>query len=520
MKKYICLTLFICFCQFLMAQDWSTNVAPIIYNKCANCHHSGGAGHANFTSYDTVKAFAGSINAYISTGKMPPWPPDPTYKNYAHERRLSTTEISTITSWITNNIPLGDTNLAPPKPVYSGAAILTQTPTGTIKMPNYTITQSGTNTGDIYMNFAISIGNSSSISIKGFEFLPGNPAFVHHALIYVDTGNTCLNLDAAFAGPGYEGFGGTGSNTSKLIGAFVPGSTPFLFPQDFGIIIPANATIIFSLHYPAAAVGQMDSSKINYFAGTVTRPVLFSPVLNHFTNMVNGPLFIPAYTTKTFIEKYTVPQDVSVFGIAPHMHLIGKSIKVYGVKTNSDTIPLINIPKWDFKWQGMYYFKKIEKIPANATLWSSAFYDNTTSNLDNPNNPPQLITAGENTDDEMMLTYFAYTSYLPGDENISLEPAIAASINPKPTYNKIEFFVPYPNPSTNNLYLKWYTRNTENIVFVIRNLNGVEIQKINVNNCQGYKIENINISSLANGLYTVELQINGIMQGTQKFIKN
>ncbi len=489
----------------LNAQDWSTNVAPIVYNKCANCHHNDGSGHVNFTNVDTVKAYSASIYNYVSTGKMPPWPPNPAYTTFAHERRLSSNEVSTITTWINNNMPLGDTNLAPPIPIFNGAAILPQTPSGTFTMPTYTVTQIPGNTGDVYVNFAIPLNNASEIGLKGFEFLPGNPSIVHHALVYIDTGNTCLNLDASFAGPGYPGFGGAGSNTANLLGAYVPGTTPFLFPKNFGVNIPKNATLIFGMHYPKSAIGQLDSSRINYFIGNVTRPVIYAPILNHYSNILNGPLLIPANTIKTFTERFNMPADVSVFGIAPHMHLIGKNIKVFGIKPTQDTLPLIDIPSWDFEWQGMYYFKKILKIENGTKLYSTATFDNTAANINNPSSPPQLVKAGENTTDEMMLTYFALTTYFDGDEDISLENFASGVIAP-PTYKETEFFPCYPNPASSNVYLKWYTEQSQDVHVELMDAFGKVLKHKKYNNAQGYRVEAIDIQDIPSGLYYIKLQ--------------
>jgi hypothetical protein len=103
------------------------------------------------------------------------------------------------------------------------------------------------------------------------------------------------------------------------------------------------------------------------------------------------------------------------------MHLIGRRIRVWAETPSGDTIRLINIPDWDFNWQGTYSFAQLVKIPAGSTLKSEAFYDNTSDNPFNPNFPPQDVELGESTTDEMMLAYFTFTAYQPGDENIVID---------------------------------------------------------------------------------------------------
>ncbi|MBP6455857.1 MAG: T9SS type A sorting domain-containing protein [Chitinophagaceae bacterium] len=498
---------------------WSSHIAPILYNKCSSCHHSSGAGHSDLTNYDTAVYNAAAINYYTVQRQMPPWPPNINYKRYAHERVLSQQEIDDIQSWVMNATPIGDTTLLPPKPIYTGSAILTQTPDNTFQMPNFTIPNVGGT--DIYWNFPIATNFLTSKFISGFEFLPGNTEQVHHALIYVDSGNTTLNNDAAYLGPGYPGFGGVNSSTAKLIGAFVPGTTPFIFPSAFGMRLPANAVIIFSMHYPAGSVGQMDSSKINLFlAPTATREIFFEAPLNHGSNLINGPLFIPANTTKIFESQYTVPIDISVFGVAPHMHLIGKSIKAFGISPSNDSIPFIDIPNWDFRWQGAYYFQKIMKLSAGTKTYAIANYDNTTANLNNPNNPPLNVSLGENTNDEMLLVYFPYTKYQLGDENIILDSAAVLASNEDifHLFKKIEFFPCFPNPTSDELILKYYTANLEELYYYINDMQGKTIFQSQKRKSIGYQTEKISLANLPSGTYFITLQTNAEKK-VQKVVK-
>jgi hypothetical protein len=153
--------------------------------------------------------------------------------------------------------------------------------------------------------------------------------------------------------------------------------------------------------------------------------MLTLPILNHGSALVNGPLSIPANTTKTFRAEYTLPVGVTVLGVLPHMHLVGKSIKAYALKPGGDTVHLVNIPEWDFHWQMYYRFQKPIYLPPGTKGVAIASYDNTTANPNNPNNPPQNVTLGEGTGDEMMLVYFNFTTQgaSPLDTNTVIDTA-------------------------------------------------------------------------------------------------
>jgi hypothetical protein len=133
------------------------------------------------------------------------------------------------------------------------------------------------------------------------------------------------------------------------------------------------------------------------------------------------------------------------------MHLIGKSIKAYGLH-QGDTIKLINIPNWDFHWQGFYVFQNLQKLPSGTSLRGQGIYDNTTTNVHNPNNPPITVSPGLNTSDEMFIFYGHYLPYQAGDENHDLEAMVALNLEEFVNHENPQI-IAYPNPFTHSITL-------------------------------------------------------------------
>jgi hypothetical protein len=98
-----------------------------------------------------------------------------------------------------------------------------------------------------------------------------------------------------------------------------------------------------------------------------------------------------------------LPADVQAIGVAPHMHYIGKEMKVVAEKPDGETTPLIWIKDWDFNWQGQYQFTSPVKLPKGTVIKLDAYYDNSADNPSNPNKPPERVHWGEQTTDEMCL---------------------------------------------------------------------------------------------------------------------
>lgn len=368
-------------------------------------------------AYDARDAMQYDVSHRI----MPPWKATPNFGEHAGKRLLTDNEVNLINAWVNNGAPEGNPAAAPPPPTYNSVEEILN-PDLRVQIPTYTIPAVLTN--DLYRVFAIPVNLPGDRFITGMEVVPGNRSVVHHVLVYQDDSGQALSQDASDPLPGYTAFGGIGVFGAKLVGAWVPGSAGQYFPTDMGVKISQNTALVVQIHYPVTSAGQVDSTHVNLkLSDGSLREVSLAPVLNHAISMTDGPLVIEPYAVKTFHEQFTVTAPATLLSIAPHAHLICKSMKAFGITPQGDTIPFVDIPDWDFHWQGSYNFQKPIKIPAFTKLHGYATYDNTELNPHNPNSPPQEISVGEATTDEMMLFYFAYTSYEAGDENMVIDTA-------------------------------------------------------------------------------------------------
>jgi hypothetical protein len=396
---------------------WTDGIACIVYSHCTNCHNPGGIGPFSLLTYNDAFQNRQSIGASVAAFSMPPFPPAEQPKKFAHANTLTAHERAELVDWVNNFAPLGDANAIPPIPSFSSGPGLSQ-PDVQRRVPNYMVNT----TQDLYRVFVLPLNNLTDKFIQSIEVVPNNRSIVHHALIFQDTSALPLQLDANDPGPGYTAFGGTGSSSSTLITGYVPGQGVFEFPSGFGSKVLTNSNLLVQIHYPGYVFNQMDSTeiRIKYANGTV-RNVTTSPVLNHVQNLVNGPLVIPANQVKTFKAVRTVPMNLTLTAVMPHMHLLGKSFKA-GFVHNGDSTQLVHIPEWDFHWQGFYTYKSPIFLPQGSSVWAEVTYDNTTTNWNNPHSPPQTVTAGEGTGDEMLLLYMNLSAYLPGDTLLNFDP--------------------------------------------------------------------------------------------------
>lgn len=425
--KYFLITLYSVLALGTSAQSptWADDVACILYSHCTNCHNDNGVAPFSLMTYNDASYYALDIQIAVNQDYMPPWPPDPDYNSLAHERTLSADEKAIIENWVFNGATQGNLANAPPPPVYTNGVTEIPYPDISERMEDYTL---GAMTDDEYRCFVLQPNTLQDTWITGLEVIPGNPAIVHHVLVFQDTSDEAILADLADPDPGYTCFGGVGSGAAKLVALWVPGSKAYFTPTGMGLKLPAGANLIMQVHYPNGSTGQSDSTRVNLLTTTIPqRDLSIDAVLEHFSSITNGPLAIPPDQIVTFHEQYTVPLPITITAIAPHAHLLGKSMWSYAVTPNNDTIQLIDIPRWDFHWQGMFEFRNPIMLPLGTVLHGYATYDNTSNNHDNPNDPPEWVYVGESTTDEMMLFFFAWTISNPNDKAIVIDSAEHAS---------------------------------------------------------------------------------------------
>jgi hypothetical protein len=495
--------------SFAQTVTWADNVACLFYTHCTSCHHPGGIAPFSLMDYTNAYNNDSDIQLWVNNGSMPPWPPDQSYTNLAHPRILTQQEINLINQWVAQGATEGNPGNAPTPPTYSGAAQITN-PDLSLRIPDYTLPVVMTN--DVYRCFVVPSGLTADKYVTSMEVLPGNTGIVHHVLLFEDTASTVDNLDANDPGPGYTCFGGVGSSTAKLIGGYTPGQTADNLPAGMGIKLNTNTRLIAQIHYPQGSDGQLDSTRFSFkFSSTSLREVTIAALLNE-TKLINGPLYIPANTVQSFTERYQIPPvNFSVISVLPHMHLLGQAIKSYSISTVGDTTKLINIPSWEFHWQGSYYFRHPVKVPASSTLYAQAMYDNTTNNPENPNSPPVDVQWGEQTTDEMMMVFFGFLPYMPGDENIVIDTSTSVSTwNNCNEFNDVTGVLPaavsefsvYPNPSTGKLFIK--NPSADHVTLRFYNMMGTEVMTRSISSSRL-----IDVSSLSPDTYAVRIERNG-----------
>jgi len=332
----------------------------------------------------------------------------PDYGEFKDANYLSDAEIATLKNWANAKAPEGNPADLPPAPHFAEGWQLGP-PDLVLKMPEpFQIPPEGE---DIYQCFVLPLNLPAGASVSAVEIHPDNRKVLHHSLLYLNTDGSARERDKESPEPGYTCFGGPGVPSAGGLGGWVPGTTPRLLPPGVAMGVPPGADLIMQNHYHPSGKPETDQSELGiYFAkGPIEKTVFTFP-------MRHRDLSIPAaddhyQVTSTFVT----PIDLEVIGIAPHMHLLGRQMKVAATLPNGQIKPMVWIKDWDFNWQGMYQYQAPLCLPKGTKIELQATFDNSSGNPKNPHSPPQTVHWGENTTDEMCIAFIECETRNPGD---------------------------------------------------------------------------------------------------------
>ncbi len=379
---------------------FSREVAPILYNRCLECHRPGEAAPMAFTSYAEVRPWAKAIKQAVLTRKMPPWLADPHYGAFRNDRRLSDVEVSTISAWVDAGAPEGDPKQTPKLPEFETGWRIGKPDAVFDIGADFDVPAEGVVS---YKYFTVPTNFTEDKWVQAAEVRPGQRSAVHHIIAFIVEPHSS-------AGPGQAG---------NILVGYAPGENPLKLMPGSAVLVKAGSSIRFQVHYTPNGKAVKDRSYIGLrFAGEApSRRAIRGMAINA---MLRIPPNDPNYEVRS---SYTAREDITLDSLMPHMHLRGKDFQYTIVYPDGRREIVLNVPRYDFNWQLMYQLKSPILLPKGARIECVAHYDNSANNKYNPD-PSKEVHWGDQTWEEMMIGFFTYTvPYAPSAQTSAANPA-------------------------------------------------------------------------------------------------
>jgi tetratricopeptide (TPR) repeat protein len=362
-------------------------------NACVQCHQPDGPAPFSLVTYDQARVHATQIATLTASRSMPPWKPEPGFGEFAGERRLSDAQIQTIARWVAGGRLEGSRSDLPAAPP-SSAGWQLGPPDLVVPLPEYTLRAGG---ADVFRNFVVTVPGVSTRYVRGLEFHPGGRG-VHHANIRLDPTPASRRMDEADPEPGYEGviLRSADYPDGHFLG-WTPGQASPLAPSDLAWRLDAGDDLVVQLHLqPTGKPERVRPSIGLYFAD---RPPTATPAI---VRLGRQNLDIPPGARDYRVtDSYVLPVDAEIRAIQPHAHYRASSVAVWALLPDGALRPLIAIHHWDFNWQDQYRYAAPFWVPAGTRLEMEYVFDNSEANERNPTHPPERVSWGWRSSDEM-----------------------------------------------------------------------------------------------------------------------
>ena len=379
---------------------YSKQIARILQDNCVHCHRPGEIGPFALTNYEEVVGWAEMIREVVEQQRMPPWHANPTYGHFINDSRLSDSDKELIYRWVAAGAPEGNKGDLPPPREYTVGWQIGQ--------PDQVIYMRETpfdvpSQGEVrYQYFLVDPGFKEDKWVKAAECRPGNRAVVHHIIVGI-------------VPPGVSLLGrGPGDLSSGWLAATAPGARPMILRDGMAKLVPAGSRLVFQLHYTPNGTAQQDRSCIGL--------IFADPQDVHqqvaTDKAADRSFYIPPGDANHKVEATrTLSKDTLILALMPHMHLRGKAFRYTAVLPDGKEEILLDVPHYDFNWQNSYELVEPKRMPAGSKIFCEAWFDNSESNLANPD-PTATVRWGDQTWEEMMIGYFSTT---PADQDLQVK---------------------------------------------------------------------------------------------------
>jgi Flp pilus assembly protein TadD/mono/diheme cytochrome c family protein len=373
---------------------FNKDVAPIIFAHCASCHRPGQIAPFSLLTYEDVKARADRIAVVAAQRLMPPWKPEFGKGEFLGQRRLTDAQIRTIVEWVAQGAMEGDASDLPAL-VVRGDEWQLGVPDLIVTMPTpYQLAASGT---DVFRTFVLQIPLSAPRFVRALEFRPGNPRVVHHANIGIDRRRRSRHLDPLDPQPGYPGGMMPDASPEGQLLDWAFGKTPHPAPAGLAWRLEPGSDLVVQLHLQPSGARELVQVSVGFFFSD-EEPVRTATTLRMGSRTIDVPAGEREYV---ITDSYELPVSVELLALQPHAHYLGRRMEATATLPDGTTRWLISIPDWDFRFQDVYRYAEPIRLPKGTIISMRYTYDNSADNVRNPRRPPQRVTWGPKSFDEM-----------------------------------------------------------------------------------------------------------------------
>lgn len=372
--------------------DYTTEVAPIIVDNCAECHRWGGAGPFALDSYTSLLGWSPMIREVLLNKRMPPIQVDPVVGHTDSAKYLSAQTLQTLVHWMDAGAPRGDNPVDPLELVPTEKIFEWELgePDFIVETPANEIAAVGIQD---YLYTEATLPFDRDVWVRAFQYNPGKETVLHHLMTFIS--------------PADEGFWGDEAeneiSTRRFLGSFIPGNNPAtVFGEGTGILIPKGHKLSMQFHYVTNGLATKDETSIGLY--------FYDEPQGHelLTKAISPRFVIEPYDSNHAIEaSYQFEKPAVVTSVRARMNFRGKKMRFKVHTAGGKQRDVLSIPAYNYGWQPHYHLSEALNLEAGDSIHVGGAFDNSYSNPFNPD-PSEEVTFGLESYDEMFTGYVTY----------------------------------------------------------------------------------------------------------------
>jgi hypothetical protein len=394
---------------------FSKDVAPILQEKCQQCHQPNSIAPMSLISFENTRPWARSIKQRVMTRQMPPWHIDPSVgvHEFKNDMSLTDAQIDTIVRWVDAGAPEGNPkDMPPPKALitdneWQGVRDGFGPPDLVIRSSEYTMPAQHQ---DVWYRPMSDVPLTEPRWAKMVEIRPTTlkgRRIVHHSIAYLVLNN---DPDAVNTGTA-NGFAGAASdprpvdlvNRRPQLMEWAIGKGYDLFREGTGKLILPGEKISWDQHLHAVGEEITSGSEIGIWLYAKGQEPKKRSYLIAFTGLRKQEFLDIPPNSLSQTEGFTVlKENTLITNFQPHFHLRGKAMQVEAILPDGTNQIVSYVGKFNFNWMTNYIYKDdaAPVFPKGTVIHVTAWHDNTRANPFNPD-PDQWVGYGDRTVDEM-----------------------------------------------------------------------------------------------------------------------
>ena len=406
---------------------FTKDVAPILQNKCQQCHQPNSIAPMSLISYEDARPWARSIKQRVITRQMPPWHIDPSVgvHDFKNDISLSDAQIDTIVRWVDGGAIQGDPkDMPPPKPLvtdneWQGVRDGYGPPDLVIKSSEYTMAAQHQ---DVWYRPMSDIPLTEPRWAQMVEIRPTQlkgRRIVHHSIAYLVLNNDpeAVNTGTATGATAADPTPDDLVNRRPQLMEWAIGKGYDRFRDGTGKLILPGEKISWDQHLHAVGEEITSGSEIGIWLYPKGQEPQKRSYLIGFTGLRKSQFVDIPPNSIASTDGFTVlKENTLITNFQPHFHLRGKAMQVEAILPDGKNQIISYVGKFNFNWMTNYIYTDdaAPLFPKGTVIHVSAWYDNTRANPNNPD-PDQWVGYGDRTVDEMAHAWMNVV-YLNDDE--------------------------------------------------------------------------------------------------------